>query len=180
MTDRHFTFGKRIAFAAVLVLGGLAGLAAAPPASAEYRHPGPNAIAAWFPGRASLAPVNPKRKLAPGVRHWLIKGGRDPEIFVWSNPRKLVVEVQTNGIDNFGQVLDVLVDKLCAWRADGLGRSLMSRLYKTKSQIPEKPLGGNAGSSFRKTLRVTRNGCRIDLRAWGGRWHFFRVTIQAN
>ncbi len=62
-------------------------------------------------------------------------------------------------------------------KTKGYAAKLIDGVFKTKSLIPGKELGGNAGRSFHYRT-VTRHGsCRIVVEAKGARWHKLTITV---
>jgi hypothetical protein len=170
-----------LAFALVLSL--IAGtavftVAGTTPTAAAYRHPGAKSVSRWFP--RGLARRKPARA---GTRIWELNAWRTTRIAVQNRRRRVVLSVDTNGLFEekwpYTRILDTVLGRTCGIRERGLGKRLLDRMYKSKSLIKGRNLGGNGGVTFRKRVRLTRNGCRITMIGNGARWHTIVTTIRA-
>jgi hypothetical protein len=153
----------------------LAALAfAGSPASAAYKTPTAYGVA---------------KKAKVGVREVTLPGEQKREIFIFSSFRKpvlvtsrrrAILVVAWNGLDDgsFLRLAGSLLSASCGIASKGYADKLISGLYKTKSLIRGKQLGGNAGRSFHYRTITRQNGCRIVVEAKGGRWHKLTITVS--
>jgi hypothetical protein len=129
--------------------------------------------------RALLADVEVKP--SPSRKGWLALGTwREPELELQSAGFRLVMT--WNGLDDdkwpATRIGAVLAAVICGEVRSGTMEALLDRLYRSKSLVPERDLGGNAGASFKKRLREPLGPCRVELHAEGARWHTLTITVR--
>jgi len=114
---------------------------------------------------------------------WLALGTmRDPDIQLKSGGFELMMH--WNGIDDsdwpFARVLASVASHYCGPMQTQAADAMIERLYKTKSLVRARDLGGNAGSTMRHRLTATAGQCRIQLLADGARWHTLSASVTVN
>jgi hypothetical protein len=129
--------------------------------------------------RARLAGVAVKP--SPGRPGWLAIGTwRAPQLQLREAGFRLVMA--WNGLDDdkwpATRITEVLAAEICGPVRNGAMETLLDRLYQSKSLVPERDLGGNAGSSFKKRQRERLGTCRLELLAEGARWHTLTITVR--
>jgi hypothetical protein len=105
---------------------------------------------------------------------------REPELQLRETGFQLVMV--WNGLDDdkwpATRIAEVLAGEICGPVRRGVMEKVLDRLYRSKSLVPEKDLGGNAGSSFKKRLSEPLGTCRLEMLAEGARWHTLTVTVR--
>lgn len=161
------------------------------PATADYRVPTAQEVPGWFPPGLTMPMKAKTGAMIPGS--WVFTTFREPEMRLVDGGKKIVLKVETNGIFDdrypYSRVIDTVLAKVCGIAAPqpakqgvderGVGGRMLLRMYKSKSLTPQKRLGGNAGSTFRKMAVETANGCKITMVGQGARWHYVTTTIEA-
>ncbi len=111
---------------------------------------------------------------------WLTIGTtRDPQVAL--APFGFKLRLEWNGIDDtdwpFARIAALVASHYCGpVRLEAVDRA-MDRLFKTRSLIPQRELGGNAGRSFLHRSNDRLGQCRIELVAGGARWHTITATV---
>ena len=128
------------------------------------------------------------KKAGVEVQPVTMPGTPKDEIYIFSSLRRPVLVtsrqratlvVGWNGLDDgsFRRLASGLLSVSCGIKTKGYAAKLIDGVFKTKSLIPGKELGGNAGRSFHYRT-VTRHGsCRIVVEAKGARWHKLTITV---
>ncbi|MBM3608047.1 MAG: hypothetical protein FJX29_06275 [Alphaproteobacteria bacterium] len=145
------------------------------------------------PARAQTAPVDAAGLAAalPGLKlttakdqqGWLtINTMREPQIAL--APFGFRLRLEWNGLDDrdwpFARIAAAAASKYCGTVRMQTIETLIERLYKTRSLIPQRDLGGNAGRSFMHRSNSALGQCRIELFASGARWHLLSATVYTD
>lgn len=86
-----------------------------------------------------------------------------------------------NGVDDdkwpFERIVSALASHRCGDVSERTVAGHMERLYKSKSLVPERSLGGNAGDTFKRRISVRLGTCQATFNAEGARWHTLSVSV---
>jgi hypothetical protein len=86
-----------------------------------------------------------------------------------------------NGLDDenwpFERIVATVASRFCGPVTAGGVKNQVARLYRTRSLIRKKNLGGNAGTSFKKRLSSELGSCKAEFAAEGARWHALVATV---
>jgi len=154
------------------VLALLAVLLPAAPAAAEFKPLTEAAVRALFPADKIRPAKTPKGALA--FETW-----REPELVL--GPARFMLAMHWNGLDDeewpMPRILAALLNAACGPTTPADADALVKQLYASRSLVPRRELGGNAGYTIRHRLTVTRHGCRIALAAEGARWNTLGAIV---
>jgi hypothetical protein len=86
-----------------------------------------------------------------------------------------------NFIDNenwpFEKIVSSLAGRVCGPVSTAAVKDQVARLYKTKSIIPARDLGGNGGTSFKFRLTGPLGSCAAIFFSEGARWNELGVSV---
>ncbi|MGE3645552.1 MAG: hypothetical protein AB7F96_17025 [Beijerinckiaceae bacterium] len=148
-----------------------AGTVLASGAYAQNRAPDEAALRSLFPG-LQIKPAN-----GPGAFEL---GEWRASLFSPSR-NGFSLSLHWNGIDDekwpFEKLVAGLAGRYCGKVSASAIAAHLEKLYKTKSLVRERELGGNAGSTFKRRLSARVGACRAVFVAEGARWHTLRVNV---
>ena len=86
-----------------------------------------------------------------------------------------------NGIDDekwpFEKIVSGLAGEICGLVSPATVKNQVVSLYKTKSLIPERDLGGNGGTTFKVRLTGRLGSCSAIFFSEGARWNSLGVSV---
>lgn len=113
----------------------------------------------------------------PGT--WIVGEWRESEVAL--APFGFRISLTWNGIDDpdwpFERIVASLASSWCGRVTPDMIQRRVAELYRQRSLVPEKELGGNGGATFKKRLTVDLGQCRAEFLAEGARWHRLGAVV---
>ena len=135
-----------------------------------------------FPTEQQLRSMLPGLELRTNNKGmgWILGDWRESRFIGSSNGFQLILT--WNGIDDekwpFERIVSVLAARICGPVSPEMVKDQVARLYKTKSIVPERNLGGNGGTSFKVRLNSYLGSCSATFVSEGARWNELGISVM--
>ena len=110
---------------------------------------------------------------------WVIGEWRESQVTL--APFGFRISLTWNGIDDqdwpFERLVAGIASNWCGGVTPDMVKRRVESLYRSRSLVPEKDLGGNGGVTFKKRLTVDLGRCRAEFLAEGARWHRLGAVV---
>jgi hypothetical protein len=135
----------------------------------------------WPPTLQQLRGMMPGLDVKPNNNGmgWILGEWRESQLISSTNGFQLVLT--WNGLDDenwpFEKIVASLAGRICGPVSPANVKSQVVSLYKTKSIIPERDLGGNGGTTFKVRLTGRLGSCAAIFFSEGARWNELGVSV---
>ena len=139
---------------------------------------------AWNPGLRELRATMPGIDIRPADKGggWILGEWRESELKFSGSGFSL--QLYWNGLDDknwpFERIVAALSNQRCGPVSASVVKRQVGQLYKTKSLIPRRDIGGNGGETFRLRLNTRLGTCAASYLADGARWHSLSVSVSSH